>query len=294
MDKIDIENISLGEMQLEIDDDALLTENIPNRSYLMAVRVVQKFFRAVMSTIGDTDKPLLQKRALDTAKYMAIQVMPELANTVEAALGILICEAQATGWHTSDWFGYDSIADLLSNTWEEAEEGSSRKSDYTFIVTQLIPAAKAMQIEPALLLAATTQAKKLRNSVPIARQILQSDLPETAKENSLRWLVGLVADPNISVRQMAKQIEESRGTHTPAPQPLAAKKYLVPGNKTWIVIECQTPVEERFVELALHNKVIIEFTDLAELFERVSKMLKGKQINKGIVIQAIDKATQPL
>jgi len=277
----DIEEITLADMNVTIDTNQLLTTDFPGRQQLFAIWLVQVNYGRIMSKIGKTEKRAYMQRALDQAKFFSIQQLPGLEDTAAGALTVLINEAQSTGWYTSDFFGYSDIEDFLSNVWEEATEGSSKKSDYTFIVQQLIPAAKEMGIKPGELLAASTQPKKLRQIVPTARQILQSSMDAEKKREGLEWLLGMVADKDISVREVSRQVDEYRGKYTPIPEPMVGRKYMVPGGKTWIVIQCEDGVEERAVEQLLQHRVTMYFTDLSQLFSSVAGMLK---VNRELAI----------
>lgn len=269
-----IEEITLADMNLQIDIDKLITDDLPNRQYSLAIWLVQVNFRKIMTMIGETEKKYYKERALAQAKFFAIQQLPKFIDASSGALMLLINEAQATGWHTTDYFGYSNVEDLLSNIWEEAEEGSSVKSDYSFIVEKLLPAAKQMDIKPGELLVASIQAKKLRQIVPTARTVLDSEMPPEKKKESIEWLIGMVADKNFSVREVARQVNTYRGKYTPIPSSLEGNLFIVPGGKSWIVIECADKIEERAITQVLGSRVNIQLADLTLLFAQVASMLK--------------------
>jgi hypothetical protein len=271
-----LEFITLPHMNQEIDDDELLSTDLPGRAKLLAIRAVQAHYRGIMRQLKESEEKFYQQRALDTAKYLAISDLPKLGDAAEDAWLFLSDEANRTGWFTQDYFTYQTLDELLASTWGDEEASRSELSDRKFVVTELLPAARDMGIPAGELLSVTMQNRKMRRLVPTARQLINRDdiTPEEKKEG-MDMLIGLAANPRVHYAEFDEKLDVFNGKIAKEPEVIQGAKYIVPGGDTVFFVRVQGSEQERIVELALKNRVELPLTDLTQLFKDVLAMLKS-------------------
>ncbi|MHA2201807.1 MAG: hypothetical protein ACXABN_18205, partial [Candidatus Thorarchaeota archaeon] len=200
-----IEQITLHHMNMDINIERLVMERRQGDEQLLAIWIIQRYYIGIVEKLGDDATKYYKRRALDHAKFFAIQRLPELKSLTDASFIYLIDEAKRTGWFHSDHIGYDSLDELLTSIVDSDSVSEGELSDWKFMANQLMPAAKQFGISPDELLAATCQVKKLRGAVPTCRQILyeleMGDKEVDEAEEEIKSVVKWVADPKITFRQ---------------------------------------------------------------------------------------------
>jgi hypothetical protein len=197
----------------------------------------------------------------------------------------MLDEAERTGWMHSDFIGFDSLEDLLNNSIDPDSMGIGEVSDWKFVVQQMIPAARNFGVEPEQLFAASCQIKKLRGSVPTARQIIKDlemgDITEKEAADSFKNVVEWVADPKVTFSQFETNIGKR--------EPVEIKRIIdlydvsIPGGEHWLVIKTETETERVIVEKILKKRIRSKPRALPWLIEQINETLgRGKNDNPDI------------
>lgn len=263
-------------MNMEIDIGEILRVHHPKAPELIAIYVVQQFYNQIVSKLGEGADKRLYRRALDQAKFFAMQRLPELKSETEAALLYLLDEAERTGWFHSDFIGFDSLEELVLATVDPESTSKGEVSDLNFIAKETIPAARSFGIEADTLFAANLQVKKLRGSVPIQRQILNDlamgDKTEEEAQAEFKQVIEWVADPNITYTQFETNI----GKREPAERLRAINVYdvSIPGGESWFLVPVNTETDRRIIEKMLNGRMNRKLRTLPWLVEKIQGLIR--------------------
>ena len=271
-----IEQITLSHMNEPIDMKERLMNHTGGNEQYLALWLVQEYFNIIDKELGKDADPRLRRRALDQSKYLAIQRLPDLAIEIEAGHIFLLDEAERTGWFHSDFFGWDTLEEMLASQIDPDSMVKSEVSDRLFVVKTLLPAARSFGMKPNKLLAATCQVKKLRRSVPTARQILEElemgDKKPKEAEKEIKQLIEWVAD----ARTTYTQFETNIGKREPpeAYRSINVFEVSLPGGEIWMVIPIKTETDKRIIDRMLNHRMKKKFRALPWILEELKKWWK--------------------
>jgi hypothetical protein len=273
----EIEEITLAHMQVDIDPTDFLIGDKPFAGKRLAVWLVQQYYKFELERImkfSSEDKPMsdsILKRALAISKWHAVnQASNVLPNIVDASVLHLLDDAERSGWyhHVSDEF--DTLEELLASIVEDAEEQTPKFYNYSFIIKQILPMARSMDIDPDTILIASSQAKKVNILVPAARLLLDGHRDETIStkkvKEDLGWMLKLAADQSVPASQMKMEMEKYRGIGG-TNLPMQGNVFLIGKERSLLVIETNTKREHKAVENALVHKVDFRFGEIGELLK---------------------------
>jgi len=268
--------ITLFHMMDEIDLGDVILNDGPAAIQQLAVWLVQRFFWNHPSNKDGKLSKDVAMSILDQAKYLATTYfIKEWGGLGERATLFILSDAQSTGWHTSEYFNYENLEEMLLSILDDDENSIVEASNLSFIVKQLLPAASRYGIDPMLLWGMSGQAKKLRLLVPTARYVLNNkDFSEEEKEENLHFLVGRAADDKISSAEFKADTDQIRGKRNRANHALEGYEFILPNNETWIVIKCPSQADERSVEMMLGKKVELVTTDYMTVIDQLLKQTK--------------------
>lgn len=270
----EIKSITIQHMETTLNAvEILANANQAGAEKALALVLVKHFYDPINAKLGEDWH--LRARALGTAKWQATRLLAsnDIPALVERALVFLMEDAKATGWH--NLMEYDTLLELLSSFYDHTDEGSSFFYDLNFISETLMPVAKKLDIPVDMMVSATHQMMKLRRAVPPCRRII-SDMqkgimePEQAAEEMTNILTQ-VADPSIS----GSKFDTIMGVwHAKSFGDLPQQEghvYIMPGNRTWMVLEINDPVVQRSVEMATKGLITWNLGDLGDLAKDVLK-----------------------
>lgn len=278
----EVDNITLAHMGMEIDIDELLLEDYMGAERHLAVALVQGYYKRYLVTLGKDANTSLKQRALVNSKWQATtRLTQELPGLVERATVFVLDEAERTGWYRD--LEFDSLQELLASIYDDTEERSSAHYDFRFIVETLLPAAKSFGIDTAYLMGASVQTKKLRGTVPHARNLLEQNktgkLSDQDVTKALNWMFGIVSDPKVSYTEMKEQFNVFEGKVISRDDPLTGYKMIVTGGQMWYVVVVDEDRKGSMLEQALRNRVDFELTGMDFLLHSVTAMFKKEDIN---------------
>ncbi len=280
--KSHVDELTLLDMTATINTTRVLLDDYPSVHTDLSIRIVQGYYRRIMKDLGeDGAHQEHKKRALDTAKWFAInRLTTQFHDIIDRSTFYMLTEAEQTGWYRSDWFGHDELQELLASIYDATEEKSSAWYDWRFIVEQLVPACERFGIPPGDLMSASCQIRKIRSMVKDARIILERHankaITDEEAEAGLKFMLDLAKNPKVSISHMREKVDAWQGRSIERPEPIDSKKFMIPGGNTWFVIETNSAIEERMIEMALKNRASFKLTDLGWVVEEIRKMMKGE------------------
>lgn len=276
-----IEGIGLEHMDIDIDVSHVLLDDYPNAHFEFALLLVQGYYERYREQLGDNPPKAYLLRSLDYSKFYAVQrVTKDFHNLVDRTITYLLDDADRTGWFRSDYFGHDSLIELLASIADE-HTNTNEFYDWDFIVTKLLPMARTAGVDPTSVMSASVQVRKMRSAVPagrmIAEQLEKGVIDHKVAEESVRWLFGVVSNPRISARAAQAEFDKFRGKKLQRLDPLQARRVFLPGGKSWIIVNCDNQTEEITIERALGKLVDMHMSDMTEIARSLAEMLKGNR-----------------
>jgi len=268
-----IDLITLDDMRLEIGLEEAILQDSDQAGRITAIWMVQRFF---FNHPGLRKDKLNAKDVLVQAKYFALEyLMNKWDDLGKGATTVLLNDASQNPWQSEGMFSYQTLENLLADVMDNQTEITGI-SVWKFVIEQLLPAAKKFGISPAQLCGATTQQRKLRVLIPVAREILSNEgLTQDEKEADLRKFVSKAADREINATVLNAEAQEYRTRKRHNIQiKIDGYESIMPNGETWIVVKCPTPLDERLVEIQLQNKVDIRVTPWTTFSAQIALMLK--------------------
>lgn len=263
-----IEHIELPHMLLEIDPDDFIIEEDELAGKKLAIYLVQKFYKKVTADMEKFNKisRKQQDQALVYAKYYASKKAIELPDVIASATGWLFKDANETGWFNDLPGEFQTLSEFLSTFLDGVEENSSSFYDWDFIITQLLPFAQTMGIDPGLVFGASNHVRKLRALVPAAREITNAvnnhDMSQKKGKRLIEDFLKDCADPTLASKDFVNRVDEYRGIERALPEIPGA--FIVTGRDQYIItIEVDSKRRLKQIENALRHKVSFTFKDIS-------------------------------
>lgn len=275
----EVGQLTTTHMSMKINIEKLLLDDYPNAHLELAILLTQGYYNRIQQEHDGDTSPPYQARALDRAKWFTInRLTTHFPALIERSTLFMLTDAEESGWYRSDWFGYSDLTELLSSFSDAAEEGTTTWYDWNFIVTKMLPACEMFGVPASDIMSASCQVKKLRGAVPATRDILKRNeagaLTDKQARNDLKWLMGVVGDPQVTYSSMREEVDFYQGKLLNRVNPTAGEKYILPDGRTLFVIEVTDMIGERTIEQALNNRVNFKLEDLGKLFRRTSRLMK--------------------
>jgi hypothetical protein len=280
-----MKDITLKDMEQEIDLDDILLKDGPDAHERFALFVIQVYFRKLCKVIeehGSITKEL-RKRSLLYAKHQAMSwLIREGKPLIDRSMSFMVEEAKRTGWYKSDHFSYSDVEDLIASLVDETEDGSADRWAWTTFANKIIPAARSAGIEPGLLAASATGIKKVRHCLAPAWNEL-SDRMKTGAisvdegKSTMDWLLQLSADPKITYTVMQKEVNNWRGKTVKAPEAIPGFEVLLGNQETWFLIKTQSGVNTKRVEQALRKISDLEIVGLKTMLRILNEEFFEKE-----------------
>lgn len=276
-----IDKITLNDMSVEYDLKSILLDNRDGAEREFACYLIQSYLRRRLESFEDKPDRRVQERVLTESKWFALnQLTTELPSLIDRTNLYMLMEADQTGWYRQ--MEYQDLTDLMYSMIDDLDPQSSESYDWKFVVEKLVPAARAFGIKPELLGNATHQISKLRLSVPAARVVLErhtaGDITDAQAREDLKWIVGSVADPRISVTKLRPELEHYRGIRQDADVNVKGHIYLTGNESAVMMIQIDTRLQLRVIEQRLRKRVDFTTADYKEFAERALALLNLKEV----------------
>jgi len=278
----EIDVITLAELDEDIPWASVMTHpDEAGQEKVLAVGLVRELIKPFKEKLeGETDRRYM-KRALESAKWCATQLVMggELQTLIERTTVFILDDARKTGWYQN--MEYDTLQELLASIYDETKHESSTFYDFRFITEKLLPAAKELKIPVGTLIGASQQMRKLRKSVPACRIILEkledgSYNPQEAA-HELNHFLSQVASRTVTTKEFSNEVDKWQGKQINTPDPFEGYFYIVPGKRTWMMVEVLTDVEQRAVEMATKGLINWKLGDVGDLARDLMKVPGGDE-----------------
>lgn len=280
----------------QIDVRKLYTQDYPTAHIDLAILVVQSHYQTYIDNIiaifkkehPGEDVPKMHRdikeRALLYSHINAHQYLINHAHDViDRSTVWLLDIAERTGSFRSDFFNWDTLLEMLSHTADGLETGGGSAYQWNSIVTELLPAARQFDIDPALFLAATGAVGKLQDTVPAYHELKermqakQISLEEGA--DALKWMLSMAADPKTSRPLLNEKLKRWRGIQSEKIPEIPGWVILVPIHdvegdhleEVFVIPTNGDRITGKMIKGGLRNRVL--FTDLG--IEAGIKLLTG-------------------
>ena len=233
------------------------------------------------------------------AKHHAMSRTRAIKSKAERAFLYQLYNANETGWFRYLNAEMDTIEELLASIVDATEEGTAEAYDMAFLAKTAIPLLKSAGIDPDDVIGIPFMTAKAAKIVPALRDIMRCpvcgvrtdhsgtvchnghelSLNKEQKEAALE-LTRMVADKNVSTRDIQNKTREMRGKATGTPAPIdEADLYLLDG-KDMLVIQSPSPGHTRAIEIALKNIIVDGFKprDVRAFAIEVVKKVSGLEL----------------
>lgn len=270
--------IDLSEMEREIDSQVLLSEEYKGNEKDMAAVLTQIYYNKLMGVVqrdGHEATNLVRTKILVNAKWLATKrLTQEFPGLVDRASMFILDDAQRNGWHHA--LEYDTVEELLASMYDASEPGTSTHRDYRFIVEDLLPAARSMNVNTSALIQNAVQVKKLRGATPAFRLLLQKhkekEISDKETKETLKWLFDLVGNEE-EYEAVKPKIDQWRGKVVAEAKPILGGKFEA-GEKTIYLIIADNRLERTTVENVTRN--IVDYDLSIKDFEEIARIMFGK------------------
>ena len=204
------------------------------------------------------------------AKHHAMSRTRAIKSKAERAFIYQLYKANETGWFRHLGAEMDTIEELLASIVDATEEGTAEAYNMAFLAKTALPLLKSVGIEPEDVIGIPFMTSKAAAIVPALRDIMRCNicgaraehdgtvcrnghplsLDKERKEAAIE-LTRMVADENISFRDLASKVAKVRGKVTKTIDSInGGELYLLDG-KDMLVIHSPSPAHTRAVEIAL-------------------------------------------
>lgn len=275
-----VQHITLQDMHLEYDLDEILIDHEEGAERELACYIVQQYYERRLDDFESkpTDNRL-KDRVLTEAKWHAIDLITnDLPPLVERSKLYMLMEADETGWYRK--MEYKDLTELMMSMLDETD-AASEKSDWSFIVEKMVPAARAFGIDPTVFGNASHQIGKLRGSVPTARVILErhesGDLSDEEAREDLHWLIENVADPQVSKSKLKPELDRYRGIIPDSEVEVKGHIYMTGDESAVLLIPVSNRKELRVIEQRLKKRVDFSVADYKQFAETALELLDIKE-----------------